>query len=216
MSEITTTQELFVHELGDILYVEQQLAKQDVAGADQAGDRRRVPFGARGAPCRRPGPHITNVEQVFELLGENAKPEECLAFQGLAKEHKEMVEEDVRPIRSTSLTSAPQRGQRTMRSRPTRPCGGWPRRSAKTRPSSSLDENLKQEKEELQRSSNGSRPGSAGKWPQRPSSGSGGAVVRSAGDRASSVLAAAGIPTPRAERRNGTPENEGDRASPSG
>ena len=37
--------------------------------------------------------HVENVERVFELMGESAEPEECLAFQGLSKEHAEMVEE---------------------------------------------------------------------------------------------------------------------------
>ena len=36
MSEITTPHELFIHELGDILYVEQQLASEGAARADRA------------------------------------------------------------------------------------------------------------------------------------------------------------------------------------
>ena len=36
---------------------------------------------------------MRNVEQVFELLGETAKAEPCLGFEGLKKEHEKLVEE---------------------------------------------------------------------------------------------------------------------------
>ena len=37
--------------------------------------------------------HVKNVEKAFESLGEQPEAEKCLAFEGLTKEHAEMVEE---------------------------------------------------------------------------------------------------------------------------
>ena len=36
---------------------------------------------------------MVNVETVFEILGETPHEEECIAFEGLKKEHEEMVKE---------------------------------------------------------------------------------------------------------------------------
>jgi ferritin-like metal-binding protein YciE len=36
---------------------------------------------------------VTNVERVFEILGETLHEEECIAFEGLRKEHEEMTKE---------------------------------------------------------------------------------------------------------------------------
>ena len=37
--------------------------------------------------------HVVNVEKVFEILGETPHEEECIAFEGLKKEHEEMTKE---------------------------------------------------------------------------------------------------------------------------
>ena len=37
--------------------------------------------------------HVSNVEQVFELCGEDAKTEPCIGFEGLKSEHAKLVEE---------------------------------------------------------------------------------------------------------------------------
>jgi len=92
MPEITTPRDLFLHELGDILYVEQQLVSKALPMLI-----REVHDGelqsALEAHLEQTKGHVENVERVFELMGESAEPEECLAFQGLSKEHAEMVEE---------------------------------------------------------------------------------------------------------------------------
>ena len=91
MSEITTPRELFTHELGDILYVERQLASETLPKLisevnDEDSGR------TRGSPRTDPWP-CENIEQVFELLGEEVSAEQCLGFEGLKAEHDKMLEE---------------------------------------------------------------------------------------------------------------------------
>ena len=92
MSEISTPRELFIHELGDILYVEQQLATKALPKliSEVKDDEFRA---ALEDHLRQTKKHVSNVEQVFELLGEDAEAEVCLGFEGLTKEHAKMVEE---------------------------------------------------------------------------------------------------------------------------
>ena len=90
MPEITTPRELFLHELGDILYVEQRLTEevlpkliQEVQDADFRKGLERHLEQTRG--------HITNLEQIFDSMGEQSETEKCLGFEGLKKEHDEMT-----------------------------------------------------------------------------------------------------------------------------
>ena len=92
MSAIATPRELFVHELGDILYVERQLATKALPKliSEVKDDEFRSALEDHLTHTKQ---HVSNVEQVFELLGEDAEAEVCLAFEGLTKEHAQMVEE---------------------------------------------------------------------------------------------------------------------------
>ena len=92
MPEISTPRELFVHELGDILYVEQQLATKALPKliSEVKDDEFR---SALEDHLRQTKKHVSNVEQVFELLGEDPEAEVCLGFEGLTKEHARMVDE---------------------------------------------------------------------------------------------------------------------------
>ena len=92
MSEITTPRELFVHELGDILYVEQTLVEKALPTLiSQVKDEELQ--GALENHLKQTRTHVERVEQVFEIFGEPAEPEKCLAFEGLKAEHDEMVSE---------------------------------------------------------------------------------------------------------------------------
>ncbi len=92
MSEITTPRELFVHELGDILFVERQLVSE--ALPKLISEVRDEEFkGALEAHLEQTREHAKNVERVFELLGEEVSAEKCLGFEGLTAEHEKMVEE---------------------------------------------------------------------------------------------------------------------------
>ena len=92
MPEITTPRELFLHELGDILYVERQLTSKALPMLIREVNDEELQSALEEHLEQTKG-HVANVERVFEVMGESAKAEECLAFQGLTKEHAEMVEE---------------------------------------------------------------------------------------------------------------------------
>ena len=80
MSQITTPRELFLHELGDILYVEQRLTEEVlpklIQEVQDAGFRKGLE---------------RHLEQIFDSMGEQSETEKCLGFEGLKKEHDEMT-----------------------------------------------------------------------------------------------------------------------------
>jgi ferritin-like metal-binding protein YciE len=92
VSKITTPRELFLHELGDILYVEQQLAEQALPKliSEVQDDEFRDALEQHLKETRN---HVDKVEQVFELLGQEPSAEECIGFEGLKAEHEKLVEE---------------------------------------------------------------------------------------------------------------------------
>src|SRR5918996_354851 len=95
MSELTTPRDLFLHELGDILYVEKKLVDEvlpTLIGQVQDDTFRK---GLEKHLEETRG-HITNVEQVFDELGESPKTEECIGFEGLKKEQEKLVEKTLR------------------------------------------------------------------------------------------------------------------------
>ena len=92
MSEITTPRELFTHELGDILYVERQLADETLPKLISEVKDEEFRAGLEEHLAQTRG-HVKNVEQVFELLGEEVSAEKCLGFEGLKAEHDKMLEE---------------------------------------------------------------------------------------------------------------------------
>jgi len=92
MSEITTPRDLFLHELGDILYVEEKLEQEVLP---KLMDEVKSTEFRKGLEkhLRETRTHVENLEQVFELLGEEIQKEECVGFEGLKKEHDRLVEE---------------------------------------------------------------------------------------------------------------------------
>ena len=84
MPEITTPRELFLHELGDILYVERQLADATLPKLidEVSDDEFRSGLESHLEQTRG---HVANVEQVFKLLGEEPKVEKCVGFDGLKR-----------------------------------------------------------------------------------------------------------------------------------
>jgi ferritin-like metal-binding protein YciE len=92
MSEITTPRELFLHELSDILYVENALV--DEALPKLIGEVQDEEFrDGLEKHLKQTRQHVVNVESVFESLGEEPEVEPCLGFEGLKKEHEKMVDE---------------------------------------------------------------------------------------------------------------------------
>ena len=92
MSEIQDPRQLFLHELGDILYVERALADEALPMLIEEVEDPEFKSGLQ-KHLRQTQRHVVNVEKVFEILGETPHQEECIAFEGLKKEHEELSKE---------------------------------------------------------------------------------------------------------------------------
>ena len=92
MSEIQDPRQLFLHELGDILYVERALADEALPMLIEEVEDPEFKSGLQ-KHLRQTRRHVVNVEKVFEILGETPHQEECIAFEGLKKEHEELSKE---------------------------------------------------------------------------------------------------------------------------
>jgi ferritin-like metal-binding protein YciE len=92
MPEITSPRDLFLHELGDILYVERKLAGETLPKLIDEVNDEELEAGFR-SHLEETRQHVANVEKVFEIFGEEPHEEECVGFEGLKKEHDQLVEE---------------------------------------------------------------------------------------------------------------------------
>ena len=92
MPDITSPRELFLHELGDILYVERKLARETLPKLIEEVNDEEFTAGLE-SHLKETRQHVSNVEKVFELLGEEPHEEECVGFEGLKMEHDQLVEE---------------------------------------------------------------------------------------------------------------------------
>lgn len=93
---MTEPRELFLHELGDVLYAEQSLVKALPKLRDEASDEElKTGFEEHLTETKQ---HVENVKQAFESMGETAKAEKCPGIDGIKKEHDEfMSSEDPSP-----------------------------------------------------------------------------------------------------------------------
>ena len=92
MSEITTPRELFLHELGDILYVEEKLAREVLPQLINETQHDEFREGLE-KHLNETRTHVQKVKQVFETLGETPETEECIGFEGLKREKEKMTSE---------------------------------------------------------------------------------------------------------------------------
>ncbi len=84
--------ELFLHELGDLLYAEKTLMKELPKLAQEATDEAlSEAFEAHREETEQ---HAANLEQVFESIGEKPKAERCPAIDGIKAEHDEFIKEE--------------------------------------------------------------------------------------------------------------------------
>ena len=92
MSQITTPRELFLHELGDIMYVEDALVSEVLPKliSEVTDEEFRDALEEHLEQTKR---HLRNVEQVFEELGETPHAEQCIGFDGLKAEHDKLLAE---------------------------------------------------------------------------------------------------------------------------
>ncbi len=88
-TKMSDPRELFLHELGDVLYAEQTLVKTLPKLQEEAADEELAQgFGEHLEETRQ---HVKNLQQAFEALGEPAKAEKCPGIEGIKKEHDEFV-----------------------------------------------------------------------------------------------------------------------------
>jgi ferritin-like metal-binding protein YciE len=90
MATISEPRQLFVNELQAMLYVEQKLANEvlpelvnEVANTDLKQDLRHHIDETKQ--------QVANLERVFELLGEEPKPDKSHAVDGLVAQHDKVV-----------------------------------------------------------------------------------------------------------------------------
>jgi ferritin-like metal-binding protein YciE len=89
--DIKTMNDLFVHQLQDIYYAEKQLVKALPKMADKATDRQlKQGFLTHLDETRT---HVQRLEQVFQMLGLEAKAVDCPAIDGIIKEADEVAGE---------------------------------------------------------------------------------------------------------------------------
>jgi ferritin-like metal-binding protein YciE len=88
-AQMSDPRELFLHELGDVLYAEQTLVKTLPKLQKEASDDELASGFADHLEETRQ--HVKNVQQAFEQLGEPAKAEKCPGIEGIKKEHDDFV-----------------------------------------------------------------------------------------------------------------------------
>jgi ferritin-like metal-binding protein YciE len=90
MAMITEQRQLFVNELNAMLYVEQRLAKDVLP--ELAGEITNQEFKQNVQHhIDETRQQIANLERVFELLGEEPKPDKSHAVDGLVAQHDKVV-----------------------------------------------------------------------------------------------------------------------------
>ncbi|MDX1418351.1 MAG: ferritin-like domain-containing protein [Rubricoccaceae bacterium] len=104
---LSNLNDLFVHTLHDIYYAEQQIEKALPGMASKAYSKPlRQAFEDHLAETRN---QIKRLEQVFELVGEEASGERCPAIEGILKEARELLDEmDDRHARDAGMIAAAQ------------------------------------------------------------------------------------------------------------
>jgi ferritin-like metal-binding protein YciE len=88
-TQMSDPRELFLHELGDVLYAEQTLVKTLPKLQEEASDEELASGFADHLEETRQ--HVKNVQQAFEHLGAPAKAEKCPGIEGIKKEHDDFV-----------------------------------------------------------------------------------------------------------------------------
>ena len=104
---IKTLDDLFVHTLQDIYYVEKQILKNLPTMAEKATDPQlKQAFQTHLAETKG---HVTRVEEVFRLHGHEAKGVNCPVIDGLVEEAEEIMSDADDPeVLDAALLSAAQ------------------------------------------------------------------------------------------------------------
>ena len=88
-TKMSEPRELFLHELGDVLYAERTLVKILPKLQGEASDEElTLGFEEHLEETKH---HVKNVEQAFEMLGEKPTAEKCPGIDGIKQEHDDFV-----------------------------------------------------------------------------------------------------------------------------
>ena len=89
--DITTFEDLFLHQLQDVYYAENQITK----ALPKMTEKATAPALKKGfeTHLRETEGQIARLERIFELLGEKAKAVTCPAIDGIIKEANEVAGE---------------------------------------------------------------------------------------------------------------------------
>lgn len=103
-----TLQDVFFHELADILHAEKQLVKTLPKMAKAAtSDKLRTAFEDHLEETKT---HVDRIEQVFELFDKSPRAKKCKAMEGLVTEGEELIkEEDENIARDAGLIASAQK-----------------------------------------------------------------------------------------------------------
>jgi len=89
---VSDLQELFVHDLEDVYYAEQELLDA-LSELSEQTDHEQIAEAFREHREETEG-HIERLEQVFGMLDREPDTEECEGIDGLIREHEDFMEED--------------------------------------------------------------------------------------------------------------------------
>lgn len=111
MSQVTSPEQLFVHELQDMYYAEKALTKTLPQLAEETSDRELQ--RAFKTHLKETEKHVLNLEKVFEQMGKSAQAQPCPGIEGIKKEHDEFVKENRSrgKVLDTFLTGAASRAE---------------------------------------------------------------------------------------------------------
>jgi ferritin-like metal-binding protein YciE len=106
--KLDSLEELFVHELKDLLSAEKQLTKalpKMAKGASSEALR-----GAFQEHLEQTKTHVERLEQIFKLLDKAPRAEHCKAMEGLIEEGADLLEEEGEDaVKDAALIGAAQR-----------------------------------------------------------------------------------------------------------
>ena len=99
---------LFLHELKDLLSAEKQLVKALPKMAEGASSEKLT--SAFEEHLEQTKVHVSRLEQIFELLDKSPRAEHCKAMEGLVKESADLLEEEgTEVVMDAALIGAAQR-----------------------------------------------------------------------------------------------------------
>ena len=104
---IGSLQDLFVHTLQDVYFAEKFLIRKLPVMIEKASSADLAHLFE--AHLKETKTHVSRLEKVFELIGEDASGEECPAIEGIVKEAEELLGEiDNAKTRDAALVSSGQ------------------------------------------------------------------------------------------------------------